>query len=75
MFEPTLDEKEKFSKKIHALVKRDNLSYLEAVTEHSEEIGLELDVAAKLITPPIIAKISEEAMKNNLIEKYPTLPI
>ena len=75
MFEPTLDEKEKFSKKIHSLVKRDNLSYLEAVAEHCEEIGLELDIAAKLITPPIIAKISEEAMKNNLIEKYPTLPI
>lgn len=72
---PNIEEKEKFSKYIMYIVEKDNISYIDAITEHCENIGLELEVAAKLITPSIISKISEEAMKNNLIEKYPVLPI
>jgi hypothetical protein len=74
MISPNVEEKEKFSKKIISLVEQDNISYIEAITEYSEAIGLEIDIAAKLITPSIVAKIAEEAMRDNLIEKHPVLP-
>ena len=72
---PKLDEMEKFSKRIIELVEKDNIGYIDAITEYCEDIGLEIEVAAKLITPFIVSKITEEAMGNNLIEKIPVLPI
>lgn len=70
-----LEEMESFSKTIIELVKNDGISYIDAITEHCDTIGLEVEVAAKLITPFIVYKISEEARKHNLIEKIPVLPI
>jgi len=70
-----IDDKEKFSKIIMNLVEQDNISYIEAITEYCERVQLEIDIAAKLLTPSIISKISEEAMKGNIIPKYPTLNI
>lgn len=75
MASPKIEEMEKFSKKIIELVGKDNISYIDAVTEYCEEVGLEIEIAAKLATPFIISKISEEARKNNLLEKIPVLPI
>lgn len=72
---PKLEEKERFSKIIIGLVQKDNISYIDAITEYCENIGLEVETAAKLATPFIISKISEEARENNLIEKIPVLPI
>jgi Phage late-transcription coactivator len=72
---PNLEEMEKFSNNILKIVERDKLDYIEAITEYSEEIGLELDIAASLITPFLKDKISEEARRNNLIEKTPVLYI
>lgn len=72
---PKLEEKEKFSKIIIDLVKNDNIGYIDAITEYCENVGLEIEVAAKLATPFIISKISEEARSNNLLERYPVLPI
>lgn len=72
---PKLDEMEKFSKRIIELVETDNISYIDAITEYCQDVGLEMDVAATLITPFILSKITEEAMSNNLIEKIPVLPI
>ncbi len=70
---PTIEEKEKFSKTIISLVEKDKISYIDAITEYCSSIELEIDIAAKLLTPSIIAHVSEEAMKSNLIPKYPTL--
>lgn len=75
MSSPKKEEIEKFSKVIVNLVNRDNITYIDAITEYCQEIGLEIEIAAKLITPFIISKISEEARKNNLLEKIPVLPI
>lgn len=75
MATPKTEEMEKFSRKIIDLVSRDKISYIDAVTEYCEEVGLEVEIAAKLVTPFIVSKISEEARKNNLIEKIPVLPI
>lgn len=72
---PKLEEKEKFSKIIIDLVRKDNIGYIDAITEYCDGIGLEIEVAAKLATPFIISKISEEARKNNLLERIPVLPI
>lgn len=72
---PKLDEMEKFSKRIIELVEKDNIGYIDAITEYCQDVGLEMEVAAKLITPFIVSKITEEAMSNNLIEKIPVLPI
>ena len=69
------EEMELFSSKIISLAEKDKIGYIDAITEYCESIGLEVDVAAKLITPSIKAKIAEEAMKNNMIEKIPVLPI
>lgn len=70
---PKIEEMEKFSNTILEIVKRDNLEYIEAITEYSESIGLEIDVAASLITPFLKDKIVDEARRNNLIEKTPVL--
>lgn len=75
MVTPKMEEREKFSKYIISIVEKDKISYIDAITEYCEVIGLELDIAAKLITPSIVSKITEEARKNNLIEKIPVLPI
>lgn len=72
---PKLEEKEIFSKYIIELVERDNIGYIDAITEHCEKIGLEIEVAATLITPYLISKVSEEARNQNLIERIPVLPI
>jgi predicted amino acid-binding ACT domain protein len=72
---PKLEEMEKFSNIIINLVGTDNIGYIDAVTEYCESVGLEIDIAAKLITPFLISKIAEEARNNNLLEKIPVLPI
>ena len=72
---PKFNEKESFSRSIIDLVERDKIGYIDAITEYCDSVGLEVEVAAKLITPFIVSKISEEARKNNLIEKIPVLPI
>ncbi len=66
---------ELFSSKIISLVEKDDIGYIDAITEYCQSVELEIEIAAKLITPFIKSKIAEEAMKNNLIEKIPMLPI
>jgi hypothetical protein len=75
MANPKLEEMEAFSSKIMLMTSKGDVSYIDAITEYCENVGLEIDIAAKLITPFIKSKIAEEAMKNNLIEKVPMLPI
>lgn len=75
MANPKLEEMEAFSSKIMIMASKGDVSYIDAITEYCENVGLEIDIAAKLITPFIKSKIAEEAMKNNLIEKVPMLPI
>lgn len=71
---PNLDEIEKFSRIIIGIVEKDGIGYIDAITEYCESIGLEIDVAAKLLTPAITSKITDEARNLNLIEKSPVLP-
>ncbi len=48
---PTKDEMMKFSLQIEKMVASTDYTYLEAIAEHCKETGLELEVAATLITP------------------------
>lgn len=70
-----MEEMEAFSSKIISIASQGDVGYIDAITEYCENVGLEIDIAAKLITPFIKSKIAEEAMRNNLIEKVPMLPI
>jgi hypothetical protein len=72
---PTKEEQRKFSEIIEKIVKEKRIEYMDAVILHCEEIGFEVELAATLLTPPIKAKISEEAQAMNLIKKVNKLPL
>lgn len=72
---PTKEEMRKFSEIIETLVKEKRIDYMDAVVLHCEQIGFEVELAATLLTPPIKAKISEEAQSLNLMKKVNKLPI
>ena len=72
---PKFKEMESFSLEVISLAERDKIGYIEAVTEYCQTIGLEIEIAASLITPTLVSKISEEARKQNLIQRIPVLPI
>ena len=73
---PTKDEMLKFSLQIEQFVTNTDYTYLEAITEHCKETGLELEVAASLITPNLKAKIHEQAERLNMLKvKGNRLPI
>lgn len=72
---PTKEEQRKFSEIIETLVKEKRIEYMDAVILHCEQIGFEVELAASLLTPPIKAKISEEAQAMNLIKKVNKLPL
>lgn len=72
---PKMEEMEKFSRKIIELVEVDKIGYIDAITEYCENVSLEIEIAAKLLTPFILSKVSEEARNQNLIERIPVLPI
>jgi len=73
---PTKDEMLKFSLNIEQLVANTDYTYLEAITEHCKGTGLEIEVAATLITPNLKAKIQEQAESLNMLkDKGNRLPI
>lgn len=71
----SLSDMENFSDKINKIVQNDNLEYIDAIVHFCEESGIEIEIAAKLITPAIRQKIESEAIQNRLIQRYPVLPI
>lgn len=72
---PTKEEMRKFSEIIENIVKEKRIDYMDAVILHCEQIGFEVELAASLLTPPIKAKISEEAQTLNLMKKVNKLPL
>lgn len=71
----TKEEQKVFSEIIEQIVKEKRIDYMDAVILHCETIGFEVELAATLLTPPIKAKISEEAQAANLIKKVNKLPL
>jgi hypothetical protein len=73
---PTKEEMSKFSLAIEEMVADTDYNYIEAVVEYCKETGLEIEVAATLISANLKAKIESDAMDNNMMkEKGARLPI
>lgn len=64
-----------FSKIIMDYAKSESLGYIDAITQYCENVGLEIEVAAKLLAPSITSSIEDEARQNNLLKKSARLPI
>ncbi len=50
-------------------------SYIEAVLELCEKHNIEPQVAAKMLSKPIIEKIEREGMSTNILPQVPSLPV
>ena len=73
---PTKDEMMKFTLEIETLVAKTDYTYLEAIVEHCKETGLEMEVAASLITPNLKSRIQEQAERLNMLKtKSGRLPV
>jgi hypothetical protein len=72
---PTKDEIKNFSVLIEKLAIDERLGLMDAICHHCKETGLEIEVAATLISSALKAKIREEAQSLNLIKKSSKLPI
>jgi len=66
---PTKEEIRNFSLMIEQLALDEKLSYMDAICHHCKETELEIEVAATLISPPLKAKIREQAQELNLLKK------
>ena len=73
---PTKDEMKKFSMEIENLVATTDLNYIEAIVEYCKKTGLEIEMAATLVSANLKSKIQENAVNLNLLkEKGSRLPI
>ena len=69
------DEIKDFSILIEKLATDNHLGLMDAICHHCKETGLEVEVAATLISSALKAKIRDEAQLLNLIKKNSKLPI
>ena len=72
---PTRDEIRDFSLKIEQLANTHSMQCYEAVVQHCEETGMEIDIASSLISSALKSKIREEAQNLNLLKKSAKLPV
>jgi len=72
---PNREEIKKFSMMIEQMVTDKRIGYMDAICHHCKETGLEVEVAATLISSALKAKIKEEAQDNNMLKKSSKLPI
>ena len=72
---PTKSEIAEYSTRIETLANYLKVHCLEAMVIDADETGLELDVAATLISAHLKARIKEEATSVNLLKKESQLPL
>lgn len=74
---PTKEEITTFSLTIESLVKKKSVSYMDAVVMHCESTGLEVELASKLISGALKAKIKIEAEELHYLPRSNTykLPV
>ena len=66
----------KFAKAIDGLVANTDYNYIEAIVEYCKQTGLEIEVAATLVNANLKAKLTADAMDNNMLkEKSSRLPL
>jgi hypothetical protein len=69
------DEIKEFSMLIEQMANEKHLGLMDAICHHCKESGLEIEVAASMISSALKAKIREEAQELNLLKKSSKLPI
>ena len=69
---PTKDEMTTFSLAIETLVFKKNIPYMDAIIMHCEQTGLEVELAAKLISGALKSKIQLEAEDLHYLPKSNT---
>jgi len=69
------DEMMNFSLLIEEIVYMKDVSYMDAIVLYCEETGMEVEVAAKLISPSIKNKIKEEAENLHFLPKNQSLKL
>jgi hypothetical protein len=69
------DEIKDFSVLVEKLATDERLTLMDAICHHCKETGLEIEVAATMISSALKAKIREEAQELNLLKKSSKLPI
>lgn len=69
---PTKEEITTFSLRIENLVSEKNVPYMDAILLHCEDTGLEVELAAKLISGALKSKIQLEAEELNFLPKSNT---
>jgi hypothetical protein len=72
---PTREEVKNFSIMVEQLAKDEHLGLMDAICHHCKETGLEIEIAATLLSSALKAKIKEEAQDLNLLKKSSKLPI
>jgi hypothetical protein len=72
---PTKDEIRDFSLKIEEIANTHNIHCMDAIVQHCDTVGIEVEIAATLISQHLKARIKEEAESINLIKKTSKLPI
>lgn len=61
-------------KRIEELVVDEDILYMDAVIQTSDEMGVEPGFIAKYLTKPIVERIQSEAEDKNLLPKTAKLP-
>jgi len=69
---PTKEEMTTFSLAIETLAKEKQLSYMDSIIEYCNDTGFEIELAAKLISGSLKAKIQLEAEELNFLPKSNT---
>lgn len=72
---PNKDEIMNFTLTIENLVRDKSVSYMDAIILHCENTGLEVEVAAKLISNVLKLKIKMEAEELNFLPKSNTVKL
>lgn len=72
---PTKEEMKKFTSHIEQIVREKELNHIEAIVYYCEKIGMEIELASKMIEKPLKSKLSRTATDLNLVKKSRRLPI
>lgn len=68
-------DRKAFSNRIEDLVKDRPMPYMDAILKCTEDLGIEVESAAKLLNKNIREKLEVEAQDLNLVQKSARLPI
>ena len=72
---PTKDEMTTFSLAIETLAKTKEIPYMDAIILYCEQTGLEVELAAKLVSGSLKSKIQFEAEELNFLPKSTTVKL